>query len=390
MMQTIQNLFKLIFTVTICLLLQTGTASADLTSDLQGLVNKAQNLEVQLKQINLNPDSVCGPLVEANKEAHSLATSITAVNNSLTVPLQTDATLLTGIDNFSMTTLSLANEALRLSLDLKKLYGVSKSITIKDGLTSMLQLSDDIGTMADRIGEMSDKILTMSDNIGLMADRILVTQQLQNQNIALIQQGVMQTQANSLELVSIVETSTNDLSLAGLIAEGTLLTAKLNAIIFNPFMMKSQMQTAASDVRKFADKVKVVHATTLAQTNSGTSYVSPQSLLNQQNMNIMLGSLATVLDSYTIAIGGLQAITSRPTLNDSMKSMLQLSADIGLMANRILEMGDTVLAMADNIGMVADQILVTQQLQNTNIAVTQASVLGAQTFAIGVLKKLAN
>lgn len=34
MMQTIQNLFKLIFAVTICLLLQTGTASADLTSDL--------------------------------------------------------------------------------------------------------------------------------------------------------------------------------------------------------------------------------------------------------------------------------------------------------------------------------------------------------------------
>lgn len=53
-------------------------------------------------------------------------------------------------------------------------------------------------------------------------------------------------------------------------------------------------------------------------------------------------------------------------------------------------MGDTVLAMADNIGMVADQILVTQQIQNTNIAVTQASVLGAQTFAIEMLKKLAN
>jgi hypothetical protein len=81
----------------------------------------------------------------------------------------------------------------------------------------------------------------------------------------------------------------------------------------------------------------------------------------------------------------LQAITSTPTLADSMSSMLQLSADIGAMSNRILEMGDQILTMSDNIGLQADQILLTQTAMNTNVATTQTSILAAQEFAIGVI-----
>ena len=40
----------------------------------------------------------------------------------------------------------------------------------------------------------------------------------------------------------------------------------------------------------------------------------------------------------------LKNITSSTSLSASLKSMLQLSADIGVMANRILEMGDLILA----------------------------------------------
>jgi len=92
-----------------------------------------------------------------------------------------------------------------------------------------------------------------------------------------------------------------------------------------------------------------------------------------------------VVDGYAIAIEGLQAITYKPSLYDSLKSMLQLSADIGVMANRILEMGDTILAMADNIGSQADQIIATQAAMNINIAATQTSILGVQTMAIDII-----
>lgn len=69
----------------------------------------------------------------------------------------------------------------------------------------------------------------------------------------------------------------------------------------------------------------------------------------------------------------------------SLKSMLQLSADIGSMANRILEMADQILAMADNIGMQADQILATQAAMNGSVATTQAGILNAQTAVIGII-----
>jgi len=44
--------------------------------------------------------------------------------------------------------------------------------------TLILELSDDIGAMANRIGEMADRILLMSDDIGEMADRIVHTETL--------------------------------------------------------------------------------------------------------------------------------------------------------------------------------------------------------------------
>jgi hypothetical protein len=48
-------------------------------------------------------------------------------------------------------------------------------------------------------------------------------------------------------------------------------------------------------------------------------------------------------------------------------------------------MVDQILLMADNIGMAADQILLTQELQSTNIAATRASVLSAQQLALNII-----
>jgi hypothetical protein len=67
---------------------------------------------------------------------------------------------------------------------------------------AMLQLSTDIGTMADRIGEMADRILLMADNIGTMADRILETQRIQGENVALTQKNILQAQANFNSLLN--------------------------------------------------------------------------------------------------------------------------------------------------------------------------------------------
>ena len=149
--------------------------------------------------------------------------------------------------------------------------------------------------------------------------------------------------------------------------------------------MKSQLRAVAADVRTFLDQVNSGFDTIVLQSATSTMYINATSLTSLGNMSVMLTSLATAVDGYVVAIEGLQAVTFAPTLSDSLSSMLQLSADIGVMANRILEMGDIILSMSDNIGLQADQILVTQQLQSTNVAITQASILAAQEMAIGII-----
>jgi methyl-accepting chemotaxis protein len=68
-------------------------------------------------------------------------------------------------------------------------------------VNAMLQLSKDIGDMADRIGEMADRILVMSDNIGEMADKIVETQKIQSENVALTQANILKAQENFLSVL---------------------------------------------------------------------------------------------------------------------------------------------------------------------------------------------
>ncbi|MFA7348592.1 MAG: hypothetical protein WCZ86_12600 [Desulfurivibrionaceae bacterium] len=365
--------------------LQPGTALAALAEDLGNLVVQAQGLDTQLKAISLTADSVCGPLVQADQAARALVNSISQVNDNLAAPLQMDDETLTALETLSALNTSLAAESLRLSVDLGGLSTASRAITLKDGIVAMLQLSDDIGAMADRIGEMADKILVMSDNIGLMADRIILTQQIQNQNILLTQQSMLQTQTNILTLVSVVESDTYNLTLEQLVVDGQLLAARMAAVVLSPWTMKTQLGTVATDVHAYLDQVKAAQATMLQDSATSTAYLNTTPLLNLGNLSTMLTSLAVALDGYVLAIDSLDAMTSSTTLSASLTSMLQISADIGLMANRILEMGDLTLAMADNIGMTADQIIATQQLQSVNVATTQASILAAQELAIAII-----
>lgn len=365
--------------------LPSGQAQAALATDVQNLVVQAQGLDAQLQGIALSADSICAPLIQADQAARALLYSISQVNENMAAPLQIDNETLAALEALSAVYPSLATQSLRLSIDLGVVSQTAQAITLKDGIVAMLQLSDDIGAMADRIGEMADKILVMSDNIGLMADRIILTQQIQSQNILVTQQSMLQTQTNMLALVSVLETESYNLTLEKLVLDGQLLAARMAAVILSPWTMKTQLSVVATDVQTYLGTVKAVQSIMVQNSGTSTTYINTTPLLNLGNLSTMLTSLATALNGYVLAIDSLQAITSSTTLSASLKSMLQISADIGLMANRILEMGDLTLAMADNIGMTADQILATQQLQNINVATTQASILAAQNVAIGII-----
>jgi hypothetical protein len=386
MMFNIRNLAAPLLMLMVLLFSHTASAAkASLLTDLQDLNSQASALKTELAGINLSADSVCGPLVNANQSARDLVNSISSINDSLAAPLSVDDDILTSLDDLFVSGLGIANEALRLSVDLNALSTTAQAITLKDGIVAMLQLSNDIGTMADRIGEMADNVLVMSDNIGLMADRILLTQELQNQNVALTMDSILQTQTNALTLVSVVEDATYDLSFATLITEGSLLASRMQTVVLAPRTMDDQLAAIATDVRNFLNDVSLTNDAISADAAANTMVISADAMMQLGNMSLMLTSLATAIDGYVVAVSGLEAYTSDPNLTDSLQSMLQLSADIGVMANRILEMADLILVMADNIGLQADQILLTQQAMNINIATTQAAILAAQEMSIGLI-----
>jgi len=381
--QGMATLFIAVATIT----LLSAPARADVATDLQALNTQATALQSYLEGVQLNADStpLCGPLVQADNMARDMVNSITAVDESLAAPLQLDADVLGGIEGLSNTTLSLANEALRLSVDLQSLSTAVDMITLKDALAAMLQLSTDIGSMADRIGEMADNILVMSDNIGLMADRILLTQELQNRNVELTINSILQTQTNTLALVSVVEDSSYDVDFARLISEGELLAARMSAVAFSPWTLDDQLAAVRDDVKVFLAELQSVQDALVNDSTMNTLDISHDALIQLGNLSLMLTSLAGAVDGYVIAIEGLQAFTSSATLADAMHSMLMMSADIGILSNTILQMADNILVMSDNIGMQADQIVLTQQTMNLNVATTQTAILGAQQMAIGMI-----
>jgi len=381
--QGMATLFIAVATIT----LLSAPARADVATDLQALNTQATALQSYLEGVQLNADStpLCGPLVQADNMARDMVNSITAVDESLVAPLQLDADVLGGIEGLSNTTLSLANEALRLSVDLQSLSTAVDMITLKDALAAMLQLSTDIGSMADRIGEMADNILVMSDNIGLMADRILLTQELQNRNVELTINSILQTQTNTLALVSVVEDSSYDVDFARLISEGELLAARMSAVAFSPWTLDDQLAAVRDDVKVFLAELQSVQDALVNDSTMNTLDISYDALIQLGNLSLMLTSLAGAVDAYVIAIEGLQAFTSSATLADAMHSMLMMSADIGILSNNILQMADQILVMSDNIGMQADQIVLTQQTMDLNVATTQTAILGAQQMAIGMI-----
>ena len=70
-------------------------------------------------------------------------------------------------------------------------------------VSAMYALSQDVSTMASRIGEMSDRIILMSDEIAQMSDRIVLTQTIQDENLAKTQENITKAQANFTSLLKL-------------------------------------------------------------------------------------------------------------------------------------------------------------------------------------------
>ena len=358
---------------------------APLAGDLQGLLSEAVAFNTQLEGITLTDSNMCSELLSAHQSADVLYNSIEAMSGSLNAPMSVDNDSLQALDDLSAIMVTIATNSTGLSSALTSLNTTTDMLAISSALSAMLRLSSDIGAMADRIMEMSDKILVMADNIGAMADRIIITQQIQSDNLALTQASILTTQQNSIALVSVTNTSTYNAEFNSQTLTGNLLAANIAATPLTVLTMASQWASIASDVESLKAQIEATHVAITTASASNTMYIDTDSYSALADMNIMVNSISIAMEGLALASEGLSPLTGDVTLSDSMGSILQLSTDIGIMADRILEMADLILAMADNIGMTADQIIATQQLQNINYAATLASVEATQDIAVTII-----
>lgn len=188
---------------------QAAVNVASLTSNINELVKQGNALVTSMNATVLSPLTMNTQLSGIEGSTLSYLGCSNGVYATVSAGIGSGAIsvtqeLLTALNNLSATNAALANAVLNLSGKVVALSASTGSTTLKDSLTTTLRLSDDIGTMADRILEMANKILIMADNIGLMADRILTTQTIQSTNLKAVLDASLQTQTNIIQLVALL------------------------------------------------------------------------------------------------------------------------------------------------------------------------------------------
>ncbi|OGW33834.1 MAG: hypothetical protein A2010_06405 [Nitrospirae bacterium GWD2_57_9] len=170
--------------------------------------------------------------------------------------------------------------------------------------------------------------------------------------------------------------------LYSLVLQGNDLLASMSRITLTSLALSTQLVQLESSVSDYLLKVGTVYKAVAAAVDTTTFSITNDMLISLQALSSISASLSSGLLSFSQTITTLAPITALSTLQASMEAMLALSADIGTMADRILEMADNILLMADNIGLMADRILATQVIQSDNVKVVTDAMLQSQKNTI--------
>lgn len=369
----------------ILLLLTSIILHADIHSDLQELSVENNAIHTELSNFTFNQTDACMKLGNIN---HTIETSVAQMENLIETMSSFSVTEadLNALENLSATVKSMGVESLRLSSELNTIEDVAALFEYRTGLSAMLQLSNDIGLMADRILEMADRILVMADNIGLMADRILITQQIQNSNIALTQASILTTQQNMVLLSDSLSTIVYNLTLGQLKSDANALSDTMDTIGLDSSTMDTQLASLETETTALLEKSTNLLITIVEHSQGASHYINADTLTMLGDLTMIHKALALSLENYAHTIEQIAPMTQTPVLSDATASMLRLTKDIGAMSDRIMEMTDKIYIMADNIGLMADNIVETQEIQQTNLLLTKTSLQNSQTIMINVIK----
>lgn len=359
---------------------------AALSTDLGGLVTQLQALDASLTTAAFSPPEACLDLGTMSTSVRGYVSSVEQVQAKLTAPVHPTSLDLDNLARLSALSVDMAVKARLLATQMRSVQGMYDLFEIRSGLSAMLRLSADIGTMANRILEMADRILVMADNIGTMADRILATQRLQSTNIAATQAALLATQQNMVTMTSSVSTIGYNVTLGLIQSDQVGLSQQMGGLTITTTNMASQL--GALVVMTDGAVARAVDLyTQVSQTSQDAShFINGDTLTLIDDLGPIQASLAASLDAHAKTIQALAPVTDSAVLRDATQAMLQLVEDIATMSDRILEMNRKIIVMADNIGAMSGRIVETQNIQHTNILLTQASLSSAKRVTLLVIQ----
>lgn len=374
------------FVLALVLVFSASPSRATLATDLQGLVTQSTVLRDQLADISVDQGGTCTQLGTLNTSMEGYLVTVAGVISRLTVPVTLTSADATALDTLSVLAREMAVDSVRLSWELRNIENVAELFEYRAALSAMLRLSDDIGKMADRILEMADLILVMASNIDAMADRILVTQQLQNSNVALTQSSLLTTQANMVAMSDSLSSIAYNMTLGLVQTDAAILENDMGATTLTSTNMAFELDRLAAKTALLLAGTEELYAVINQNSRDASHFINGDTLTMLGDLSTLNKALALSLETYANTINQIAPLTQTPVLADATATMLRLTADIGKMSGRIMEMTDKIIVMADNIGLMSDRIVATQGLQAANWELTGNSLLTAQNVTVTVVK----
>ncbi len=172
--------------------------------------------------------------------------------------------------------------------------------------------------------------------------------------------------------------------LDALITQGNDLVATTNGITLGASTMDSDLTQLEASVADYRAQVQATYDQLVA-ANTAPFSIDSAMLTSLQTLSAVQAQLAQGVLDLSGQVITLGPVTSTATLESSFSTMLRLSDDIGVMADRILEMANNILIMADNIGIMADRILETQLIQSANLQTVVNAMLITQQNTITLI-----
>nr|WP_309495871.1 hypothetical protein [Sulfurovum sp.] len=369
----------------IVVLLASMPLRADIHTDLQNILIQSNTLNSELENFTFSQESSCIQMRTLNQSIEDITLNVQNITETMSSFTVTDADLDT-MSDLSYLVQNMSVESVRLSMELTTITNTAELFEYSAGLSAVLQLSQDIGAMADRILEMSNRILIMSDNIGLMSDKIITTQMIQSQNLALTQSTILLTQQNMVLLSDSLSTLTYNLTLRQIIDNAEVLSNVMNETDLNSDNMQIELLAVQSLTVALLNSMTNLLDLVVTDSAKMSHYINADTLTMLGDLSVIFSTLSISLESYANTIEQIAPLTDTVILSDATATMLQLTKDIGVMSDRIMKMTNNIYIMADNIGLMSDNIVTTQNIQMTNVALTKSSLLTSQSIMITVIK----